>query len=149
MYTSIGVLCWISDIRLWGRIVARYLKNRGNFYIMESHPFMHVFDDETTGLHVRYPYFAGGTHFDWPGGYGDYSSDDYIVRNPSREFQWTLSEVTGSLIDAGLSIRFIHEHDFLHWKGLESMERCDDGYWRLPEPLNRIPLLFSLMAETR
>jgi hypothetical protein len=27
------------------------------------------------------------------------------------------------------------------------MEPCEDGFWRLPEPLNRIPLLFSLMAE--
>jgi hypothetical protein len=26
------------------------------------------------------------------------------------------------------------------------MVRCDDGMYRLPEPLNRIPLLFSLRA---
>ena len=146
VYTSIGVLCWVSDINLWAGTVARYLKPGGVFYLMESHPFMHVFDDEIKGLHVKYPYFTGGKPTDWPGDWPDYSDEDYVVKNPTREFQWTISEVLCALLDAGLHISFLHEHDFLHWKGLESMERCSDGYWRLPEPLNRIPVLYSLKA---
>lgn len=146
VYTSIGVLCWVADINLWAGTVARYLKPGGVFYLMESHPFMHVFDDEIKGLRVKYPYFTGGKPMDWPGDWPDYSDENYIVKNPTREFQWTISEVLCALIDAGLHIGFLHEHDFLHWKGLESMEKCSDGYWRLPEPLNRIPVLFSLKA---
>ncbi|HOP26987.1 MAG TPA: class I SAM-dependent methyltransferase [Candidatus Sabulitectum sp.] len=146
VYTSIGVLCWISDIQEWGRIVARYLEPGGTFYLMESHPFMHVFDDETDGLKVKYRYFMKGGYIDWPGDYPDYSDEDYLVKNPTREFQWTLSEVLCALTGAGLSIEFLHEFDFLHWKGLESMVRCEDGKYRLPEPLNRIPVLFSLKA---
>jgi len=84
---------------------------------------------------------------DWPGDWPDYSDGNYMVKSPTREFQWTMSEVLDSLIEAGLRIVFLHEYDFLHWKGLESMERCTDGYWRLPEPLNRIPVLFSLRAQ--
>ncbi len=38
VYTSIGVLCWVSDIEEWGRLVARYLEPGGVFYLMESHP---------------------------------------------------------------------------------------------------------------
>ncbi len=148
VYTSIGVLCWVSDIQEWGRLVARYLKPGGVFYIMESHPFMHVFDDETEGFKVKYRYFMKGEHIDWPGDCPDYSDGEYMVKNPTREFQWTISEILDALIQEGLTIRFFHEFDFLHWKGLESMVRCEDGMYRLPEPMNRIPLLFSLRAES-
>lgn len=146
VYTSIGVLCWVSDIGMWAETVARYLAPGGFFYLMESHPFMNVFDDESPGLQVRYPYFTQGKPTDWPGNWPDYSDGEYTVKSPTREFQWTISEVFTALVDAGLRVKSMSEHDFLHWKGLESMERCRDGYWRLPEPLNRIPLLFSLKA---
>lgn len=148
IYTSIGVLCWVSDIRLWAELVAGYLKPEGTFYLMESHPFMNVFDDERTGLHVKHRYFMNGEATHWPGNWPDYSDENYTVKSPTVEFQWTMSDVISSLADAGLKIEFVHEFDFLHWKGLESMERCKDGYWRLPEPLNRIPVLFSLKATT-
>lgn len=147
VYTSIGVLCWISDLKQWANIISRYLKPGGTLYLMESHPFMHVFDNEATGLNVRFPYFSQGKPFDWPGDWPDYSDENYVVKSPTREFQWTMGQTYNSLTEAGLSIEFIHEFDFLHWKGLESMEMCEDGFWRLPEPLNRIPVLFSLRAS--
>jgi len=68
------------------------------------------------------------------------------VKSPTREYSWALGEIYNSLVDQGLKVEFIHEFEFLHWKGLESMEKCSDGFWRLPEPLNRIPLLFSIKA---
>ena len=148
VYTSIGVLCWISAIDKWADIIARYLKPGGTLYLMESHPFMNVFDDETAGLNVRFPYFTSKP-IDWPGDWPDYSDENYIVKSPTREFSWTMSQIHNSLTDAGLQIEFIHEFDFLHWKGLESMEKSKDGFWRLPEPLNKIPILFSLKALKR
>jgi len=146
VYTSTGVLCWISDLDQWAAIVKKFLKLGGTFYLMDSHPFMHVFDDEVAGLTVRYPYFSKGKPIDWPGNWPDYSDENYIVKSPTREYSWALGEIYNSLVNHGLKIEFIHEFDFLHWKGLESMVKCSDGFWRLPEPLNKIPLLFSLKA---
>jgi len=146
VYTSIGVLCWNSDIDMWGRLVARYLAPGGTFYIMESHPFLDVFDDEADGLQVRNPYFPSGP-VEWPADFPDYADGSYLTKNPTLEFQWPLSRIAGSLIDAGLSIRFLHEFDFIHWKALPSMEEGDDGMWRLPGNLARIPLLFSMKAD--
>lgn len=146
VYTSLGVLNWISDIRQWALIISRYLEPGGVLYLMESHPFMHVFDDETDGLSVRHSYFSGGEAIEWPGDWPDYADSSYISSHPTMEFLWTISQIHNSLVDAGLRIQFIHEFDFMHWKGLASMERCEDGMWRLPDPLARIPLLFSLKA---
>ncbi len=145
VYTSIGVLCWVSDIVEWGRIVSRYLEPGGVLYLMESHPFMHVFDDETAGLNVRNRYFSDGRAVEWEA-FRDYADPGYTSKHPTLEFQWTLSQIHNSLVDAGMRIQFIHEFDFLQWRALESMEPRGDGMWRLPEPLDRIPLLFSLRA---
>lgn len=146
VYTSIGVLCWISDISLWGRLVARYLSPGGFFYIMESHPVLSVFDDEAEGLVARNPYFREGP-VEWPAGFPDYADGTYLTGSPTLEFPWTLSRIVCSLIEAGMRIDFLHEFDFIHWKALPSMIECGDGMWRLPEPLDRIPLLMSLRAS--
>ncbi len=45
VFTSYGVLVWLSDIRLWGRTVARFLKPGGIFYIAELHPITMIFDN--------------------------------------------------------------------------------------------------------
>lgn len=146
VYTSIGVLCWLSDLNGWARVVSSFIEPEGSFYLMESHPLLQVYDDESQGLSVRHPYFTGGVSTEWPGDCPDYSDPEYIVKHPTREFTWTLSDMVNGLIRAGLAIRFINEHDFLHWRALPCMVRGEDGYWRLPEPLNRIPLLLSLGA---
>ncbi len=147
VYTSVGVLCWLSDLSAWARIIRRYLKPGGLFYIMESHPILGVFDDETDQLRVRYPYFQGPDPVRWPEDYPDYADSSYQVQTPSYEWQWTISDVVNALIEAGLDIEFLHEHDRLHWQGLPCMVR--EGRWWLM-PANRraqLPLAFSLRAR--
>lgn len=146
VYTSIGVLCWNSDIRQWAGIISRHLEPGGILYLMDSHPFMHVFDDAKPGLNVLNSYFHHDGAMEFPGNWPDYADSSYISEYPTREWQWTISDIVNAITETGMRIQFIHEFDFLHWKALESMVEGDDGMWRLPEPLDRIPLLFSLRA---
>ena len=46
VYTSRGVLGWLPDIRGWARVVARFVKPGGLFYISEVHPVLQVFENE-------------------------------------------------------------------------------------------------------
>lgn len=147
VYTSMGVLCWLSDLREWARIISRYLKPGGFFYIFESHPCIHVFDDEREGLHVRYPYFHSPEPMKWDEEYQDYSDGDYTVKSPSWEWTWSISDILDSLIDAGLRIEFFHEHEAIAWKCIESMVLGEDGWWRLPEEFPRLPVMFSVKAR--
>ena len=147
VYTSIGVLCWLSDISAWAGIIRRYLKPGGFFYIMESHPFLMVFDDESDGLTVRYPYFHGETPDEWPADYPDYSDSDYTVKSPSWEWQWSMSDILNALIENDLRIDFLHEHSVIPWKALPCMIKGDNGFWRLPEGMDKLPLMFSLRAH--
>lgn len=146
VYTSVGVLCWLSDLSGWARLIRRYLRPGGRFYIMETHPVLMAFDDETAEIDLRYGYFHNPKPTRWPAGYPDYDDGGYTVRSPSWEWQWSLGDVVSALASAGLSIGFLHEHPVIHWKALPCMVRRD-GWWVLPDPLHgRLPLSFSLMA---
>ena len=39
VYTGIGALCWLPDIRRWGQVVADLLRPGGRLFIREGHPF--------------------------------------------------------------------------------------------------------------
>ncbi len=146
VYTSIGVLCWLSDLKAWAGIIRRYLKPGGFFYMMESHPFLCVFDDESDGLTVRYPYFHREAPYEWAAGYEDYSNSDYKVKSPTWEWQWSMGDILNALIENGLEINFLHEHAVIPWKALPCMIECGDGFWKLPEGIDNLPLMFSLRA---
>ncbi len=147
VYTSIGVLCWLSDLKEWAAIIRKYLKPGGKFYLMESHPFIHVFDDESEEMILRYPYFNGDGPIAWPADYPDYSDSDYIVQSPSWEWNWTMSDILNALIENDLTIEFLHEHSVIPWKALPCMIKCEDGFWRLPERIASLPLVFSIKAH--
>lgn len=147
VYTSYGVLGWLPDIPRWARVVSHFLKPGGTFYVAEIHPFLWVFDEDNKGteLKVRYPYFQGAEplKFDVKGSYADPSADYTGV-----EYGWnhTVGDYINSLIDAGLRLEFFHEFPFICWQALPFMQRGEDRWWRLPEGMNNIPLLFSLKA---
>ncbi|OPL17748.1 MAG: hypothetical protein AVO35_08790 [Candidatus Aegiribacteria sp. MLS_C] len=147
VYTSVGVLCWLSDLEAWASIARSFLKPGGTFYIMEGHPFLNVFDDESEGLRVKYDYFHRTDPVKWPGDCPDYAGDGYVVRSPSWEWQWTVSDVVNALLGAGLRIEFMHEHKYLPWKALPSMTECGYGRWRMPGELDLVPLMFSVRAR--
>jgi hypothetical protein len=55
--------------------------------------------------------------------------------------------VLSALADAGLRIEFVHEHPFCAWEMFPFMVKGDDGYYRLREDPDRIPLMFSVRAR--
>lgn len=149
VYTSVGVLCWLSDLDSWAGILSHYLRPGGVFYMLESHPFLNVFDDEVDGLAVKYPYFHTSKPRLWPADYPDYSDPDYLVRSGSAEWTWSLGDVVNALLGAGLRIEFLREHDRVPWKALPCLvpDPVESGWYRLPEGKDLLPLTFSIRAR--
>ena len=46
VYTGIGALCWLPDIRRWAAVVAELLRPGGRLFIREGHPMLWALDDE-------------------------------------------------------------------------------------------------------
>ena len=146
VYVNIGALTWLPDIPGWARVVAGFLRAGGLFYIHEIHPFAQTLDFERSDpLIVRYPYFdrAEPLRFD---GAEDYASKEAAFEH-TETYEWShsLGEIVTSLIDAGLSIEWLREHDWTVYQPLPGMIEAEPGVWRLPGDL--IPLAFSLRAR--
>lgn len=148
VYTSRGVLCWLRDLGEWGRIIARFLKPGGIFYIMEEHPFCHTFERDDDGeLRLTYPYFHSPEPRVSDDLDGDYADADYIPQHPSYEWQWSLSDIVGALLGAGLQIELFHEYERLFFKLFSGMVEGPARWYRLPEHAGKLPLLFTLRAR--
>ena len=148
VFTSGGVLTWLPDLEKWAKIVARYVKRGGFFYIREFHPASYVLDDDegVEELRLRYPYFPSGPmRFEEGGTYADSSSD--VKSAVTYEWSHSLSEIINSIIDAGLRVDFFNEFPFTTWRELPFMIQRDDGRWVLPSHQEGLPLMFSLKAS--
>ncbi len=144
VYTSIGVLCWLQDIKEWGKIIAHFLKSGGTFLVYESHPFMWVFDDESEGLEIKYSYWHNKEPLTWEDD-GTYANQDAKVENKkSYEWQHSVSDVLNSLIKAGLRIEEIGEYPDLWWQYLPMAEPVGEGRYLIPG--NKLPQMWSVKA---
>jgi SAM-dependent methyltransferase len=146
VFSSYGILHWLSDLHRWSRVIAHFLKPGGFFYIVEDHPFMRTFSsDPESGIKLDNPYFFSKDphRAEIQGSYAT-----GFVGETRTYYLWdhSLGEVIDSLIDAGLGLQFLHEFPFHLRAKFPSMLRGEDGYWRLPAHQSMIPLLFSLKA---
>jgi 2-polyprenyl-3-methyl-5-hydroxy-6-metoxy-1,4-benzoquinol methylase len=148
VYTSKGVLAWVSDIKKWSEIISYYLKIGGIFYIMEIHPVKFIFDDTVKNdLKVKYSYFHNNQPMLWEDEYPDYSDKTYIPKSGSYEWTWSLSDIINALIENGLKIEKFNEYDKLFYDGHPGMIKGSDGLWYLEKYKGMIPYTFTIIAR--
>jgi SAM-dependent methyltransferase len=148
VYTSYGVLCWLPDLTMWADTIAAFLEPGGVFYIVEGHPFLHVFDDAENAapLTIRYSYFHTREPTRWEPE-GSYADPDAVTTCPSYEWTHSLSDIINALISAGLQIEYVHEFPFCFYKAFPFLEDDGQGRWRVKGGNKTIPMLFSLRAS--
>ncbi len=134
----------MPDIERWAKVAASLVEPGGVLYVSEFHPFTHVFAD--ADLTVAYDYFHDEpVVWDEPGTYADMTAK--TVNNRSYEWNHGLGAVVSAIIDAGLQIEFLHEHDITEFERWPMLVRGDDGRYRLPEGTPSLPLMYSLRAR--
>ena len=144
VYTGLGALNWLPDVPRWARTAAALVKPGGMLYVAEFHPVVDVFADED--LAVTYDYFhSEAKEWDEPGTYADQSAET----TNNRSFEWThgLGEVVSAIIDAGLTLEFLHEHDYTLFRRWPFLEERRPGEYRLPAGTPTLPLMYSLRAN--
>ncbi len=160
VYTTWGTIGWLPDVAEWARIIAWFLKPGGRLYFADGHPSAFVFDDPLDdqpaalldGGPTRFPtprfgYFdREPSDLDEP---GDYADRDAVLAN-TRTVEWMhpLGQTLTALVDAGLTIDFVHEHDAVPWQMFSVLEPRGDGLWGWPATA-WLPLGMSLGATRR
>ena len=143
VFASYGTVGWLPDLAAWGRVVARFLRPGGRFVFAEFHPLAEMIGDE--GLAVRYSYFGGAPTLETEGTYTDVAEERPM---PTAYWDHPLSEVVQALLDAGLALETLREHDYSPYdllgdRGVEA----SPGRWQLRGLEGKVPLAYSLAAR--
>lgn len=157
VYTGIGALNWLPDVKTWARAAAACVAPGGFLYILECHPVLWSLDNAPQEqpeagpgpeYRLRYPYFETAE----PGYVAEdartYTDGPPLTRSPvSYEWNHGLGETIDALLQAGLRLDFVHEHREVPWQALPWMvPGPDPRTWVLPGHNERVPLAYSLRA---
>jgi SAM-dependent methyltransferase len=149
VYTGIGALCWLPDIARWAQTVAGLLRSGGRLFIREGHPMLSSIDESHSDrLVVDYPYFerADPMVFDDGGTYVE--TDAKFAATLTHVWSHGLGETISALLDAGMQLTALVEHDSVPWEALPGhMTRDDRGEWRLTDRPWRLAASFTLQAH--
>jgi len=143
VFTSYGVVGWLPDLDNWARIIARYLKPGGFFYIAEFHPVVWMFDDDFT--HIKY-YYENREVIETDS-QGTYTDRDADIK--AKEYGWnhSLGEVINSLIAHGLVIKVLGEYSYSPYNCFNNTVLGEDGNWRIKGMEGKIPMVYTIIAE--
>jgi SAM-dependent methyltransferase len=149
VFTGIGALCWLPDIRRWAAVVATLLRPGGRLFIREGHPALwSLAEPRDDGvLAIDYPYFEQQEPLVWdePGTYVETETQLQITL--SHEWNHGLGEIVSALLAEGMQITGLVEHDSVPWDALPGMmEPAGPGEWRLTDRPERLPHSYTLQA---
>jgi SAM-dependent methyltransferase len=149
VYVSVGALCWLPDVRRWAAVAAALLRPGGRLFIRDGHPVLQALDDERDDdlLVLRYPYFETPAPQVWDGT-GTYVASDAVFSH-TRTHEWShgIGEIVTALLQAGLTVTGLTEHDSVPWDAMPRlMEPAGGGEWRLAAERSRLPCSFTVQA---
>jgi 2-polyprenyl-3-methyl-5-hydroxy-6-metoxy-1,4-benzoquinol methylase len=161
IYTSYGVLHFLSDLDEWGEGIASLLKKGGKFIVIDFHPFIETLNWRRR--HGRFPYFGDGAPITYNRGITDYIKSWKDLTTPSgyqkgvkyfknphkvHYYQWSISQIIGALLKTGLKLEDFREYPFTNGaKQFWCMKVKENRTAVLPEKYPNLPFMFSLVLK--
>ncbi|SCL36669.1 Methyltransferase domain-containing protein [Micromonospora nigra] len=152
VYTGIGALCWLPDVRRWAQVVSTVLRPGGRLFLREGHPMLWALDDTRPDgvLAVAHPYFERSEPTVWDEGGTYVTTDATFTHNRSYEWNHGLGEIVTALLDNGFELTMLMEHDSAPWDALPGHTvKGEDGEHRLRDRPWRLPQTYTVQARLR
>ena len=159
VFSSYGVVHWISDLERWASGIAAILKPGGRFVLVDFHPAERMFsrDWRHTG-----DYFPRERVDSLDEGVIDYITrspgrlspfayeagiEDFQNPHPSHLFRYTLGQIVTAIGGAGLRIEVLEEYP--HTIAMRFAHMREIASYRVlpPEDVPSVPLLYGLRAR--
>lgn len=143
VFTSYGTIGWLPDLDRWAKIVARFLRSGGMFYIADFHPVVWMLDEDFR--HVKYAYHNNGPIV-------SESENTYADRSattaPQKEYGWnhSLSEIINALIGQGLRIESLEEFSYSPYNCFNHLQQGPDNMWRIEGMDDKLPMVYAIKA---
>ena len=151
VFTGIGALCWLPDVRRWAGVVAALLHPGGRLFIREGHPMLWALDESREDdLVVGFPYFERPEPLvdDSPGTY--VATQAEFTHSVTHSWNHGLGEIITAILDAGMQLTGLVEHDSVPWEALPGqMEKGELDEWRLRDRPWRLAASYTLQATKR
>ncbi len=166
VYTGIGAICWLPDIARWARTVAELLRPGGRLFIRDMHPVLNsslamtVADEHPdraqqswisgpgdVTIALELPYWEQQQWMEWNDDV-TYAGDETVTSPRSVEWNHSLGEIVMAVLDAGLRLTALIEHDSVPFQPFQGAMTYDPetGEYRLTERPERLPATFTLIA---
>ena len=147
VYTGIGALCWLPDVRRWAQVVAGLLAPGGRLFIREGHPVLWSLDEtRTDALVIGHPYFEQAEPMVFTEDFSYVTSDVALTATTTHQWNHGLGEIVGAVLGAGLSLVALEEHRSVPWEALPGRMTAEGNEYRLVEHGERVPLTYTLQA---
>ena len=115
VFTSYGVLHWLSSLDQWARIIRDFLAPNGIFFMVEFHPLELLFD--ATGI-INHDFHYSSSGKPLPRIVtGTYADPAATLEQPAWNWRYGLGEVITALARVGLRIESLVEYPFTYYWG--------------------------------
>lgn len=147
VFTGIGALCWLPDIDRWAGVVSDLLVPGGWLFIREGHPVLWALDyDSPDQLIIDYPYFETVEPVVETDEQTYVQSDHRLEHATTHCWNHGLGEVVTALLDHGMRLTQLVEHQSVPWDPLPGRTELKDGEWSLANRPERLPMTYTLQA---
>ncbi|MGZ2371442.1 class I SAM-dependent methyltransferase [Ancylomarina sp. YFZ004] len=143
VYTSYGAINWLDDLDKWAKLISRFLKPNGIFYMVEFHPFRYTLNDKSEISNSYFKSKALETVVE-----KSYTDKSEISNQNLKHIEWhhSLSEVLNSLIFNGLKIEFLNEFPYQVYNCFPNLIESEKGKWVSEKYGDKIPHMYSVKA---
>jgi len=144
VYTSYGAINWLNDLDKWAKIINRYLKPNGVFYMVEFHPFMYSLNDHSE---IFNSYFNSEAIETAPE--ESYTDKSKAANENLKYIEWnhSLGEVLNSLITNGLQIELLNEFPYQVFNCFPNLIENEKGKWVSNKYGDKVPHMYSVRAK--
>jgi len=143
VFTSYGTIGWLPDLEPWAKMINRFLKPGGTFFIAEFHPFIWMYDGNYS--QIEFSYFNQKVITMEQS--GSYASDTAEVQGKEHSWNHSLSEVMSVLLQQGLSIEAFQEFDYSPFDCFDNTVEVAPGKYQFKGLEGLLPVVYALQAK--
>ena len=141
IYTGWGALCWLPDLKRWGKVINELAKPGTELYICEFHPACYMLCETQE---ITDPYFNTKVYDEvWEGTYTDGGEN---VNQRSISWGHSLADIMMAVIENGFEIQEFREWDHLVYPCFSNLKEDKPGEWVFEKHGRKIPYGYGLKA---
>ena len=149
VFTGIGALCWLPDVRRWAGVVAGLLRPGGRLFIRDGHPMLWTLDESVDPACPRYSYFGHeqALVLDYDDTY--VQTEQKFTTTTTHSWNHGMAEIITALMDADLRLTQFVEHDSVPWNAIPGqMTQVDNDLkeWRMTTDPQRVAASYTIQA---